>query len=191
VFHNDVACVSNQNVLLCHEEAFVEQQQAMAQIRSAFPQLQLIQVGAQELTLAEAVETYLFNSQIVTLRDGSMSLIAPSECERHPRARAVVDGILSANTPIGSVHFVSVRQSMRNGGGPACLRLRVVLNESELGKMHGSVLLDDALYARLVEWVNRHYREELRPEDLADVKLLEEGRAALEALGRILNLKLV
>ena len=191
VFHNDVACVGNQNVLLCHEEAFLEQANAFAQVRSLFPDLRLIQVSAKELTLAEAVETYLFNSQIVTLPDGSMSLIAPSECERHPRARAVVERILSANMPVRSVHFVSVRQSMRNGGGPACLRLRVVLNESELSKMHSGVLLDDALYARLVVWVNKHYRSELRPEDLADMKLLEEGRAALEELGRILGLKLV
>jgi succinylarginine dihydrolase len=191
VFHNDVACVGNQNVLLCHEEAFLEQANAITQIRSACPALQLIQVSGQELTLAEAVETYLFNSQIVTLPDGSMSLIAPSECERHPRARAVADRVLAANTPIRSVHFVSVRQSMRNGGGPACLRLRVVLSETELTRTHAGMFLDDALYALLVDWVNKYYREELRPEDLADVKLLEEGRAALEELGRILTLKLV
>ena len=191
VFHNDVACVGNQRLLLCHEQAFVDQPNAIAQIRAIFPDLQLIQIDDQELTLAEAVETYVFNSQIVTLPDRSMSLIAPSECEHHPRARAVVDRILSANTPIRSVHFISVRQSMRNGGGPACLRLRVVLTESELAKTHPAVLLDDALYGRLVSWVKNHYRDQLGPHDLADVKLLEESRAAIAELQNILVLKLL
>ena len=193
VFHNDVAAVGNQNVLFCHGQAFLDQPNAMAEIRSKFAAisavpLHIFEVSPDDLTLAQAVETYLFNSQIVTLPDGTMSLIAPAECEAHPRARAVIDRLLSLGGPVRSVQFLSVRQSMRNGGGPACLRLRVVLNEAELAAAHSGVFVNESLYHRLVAWVHHHYREELRPDDLADVKLLEEGRAALNELASILAL---
>ena len=193
VFHNDVAAVGNQNVLLCHGHAFHHQAAAVREMGVAFERLtggrlHVIQVPDAELTLAEAVDTYLFNSQIVTLPDGTMALIAPSESGEHPRARAVVDRILAADTPIKSAHFLDVRQSMRNGGGPACLRLRIVLTRAELARAHRGVFLDDALYERLVAWVTRHYRDELKAEDLADVRLLEESRAALDELTSILGL---
>jgi succinylarginine dihydrolase len=193
VFHNDVAAVANENVLFCHSQAFADQAKVLDEIRSKFAALSsellhVIEVSADELTLQESVETYLFNSQIVTLPDGTMSVIAPAECETHVRARAVIDRLLAAATPIRSVHFLSVRQSMRNGGGPACLRLRVVLNETERVAAHQGVFLDDTLYDLLVAWVNKHYREELAPGDLADPKLLEECRQALDELGRILRL---
>ncbi|HEY7117473.1 MAG TPA: N-succinylarginine dihydrolase [Tepidisphaeraceae bacterium] len=194
VFHNDVAAVGNQNVLLCHDRAFHHQEQVIEDLRNAFERvarqpLHLIQVPSDELTLAEAVETYLFNSQIVTMPDGTMALIAPSESRDHPRARAVIDQrILAADTPIKGVHFLDVRQSMRNGGGPACLRLRVVLTQAELERAHRGVFLTPELYDRLVAWVNRRYRDELRPEDLADAALLDESRAALDELTQILDL---
>lgn len=193
VFHNDVAAVGNQNVLFCHAQAYVDQPAVMAEIRTKFAAisnapLHIFEVVAEEFSLEEAVQTYLFNSQIVTLHDGAMSLIAPAECEQHARARSVIDRLLAAKTPIQSVRFLSVRQSMRNGGGPACLRLRVVLNDAERAAAHRGVFLDDSLYARLVEWVRKHYREELRAEDLADVKLLEESRRALGELRDILKL---
>jgi succinylarginine dihydrolase len=154
---------------------------------SAVP-LHVLEVAAEELSLAEAVETYLFNSQIVTLADGTMTLIAPAECEHHPRASAVIGRLLDAGTPLQTVDFVSVRQSMRNGGGPACLRLRVVLTDAEHAATHPGVFLNDGLYAHLIAWVNRHYRDELRASDLADVKLLDEGRTALDKLTGILGL---
>jgi len=127
----------------------------------------------------------------VSLRDGTMALIAPAECEHHARACAVIGRVLGAGTAIKGVHFVSVRQSMRNGGGPACLRLRIVLTEGQRRAAHAGVFLDDALYGELTAWVGRHYREELRPGDLADVRLLEECRTAMDELGTILGLPLV
>src|SRR5258706_2706904 len=193
VFQNDVAAVGNQNVFLCHGQAYLDQARVIEEIRlkfaamSAVP-LHVLEVRAEELSLAEAVETYLFNSQIVTLPDGRMTLIAPAECEHHPRASAVIGRLLDADTPLQTVDFVSVRQSMRNGGGPACLRLRVVLTDAERAATHPGVFLDEGLYARLVAWASRHYREELRASDLADVKLLDEGRAALDELTGILGL---
>ena len=196
VFHNDVAAVSNEKVLLCHAQAFADQARVLGEIRDKFGKvssrpLHVIEVPEEELTLAEAVETYLFNSQIVSLRDGTMALIAPAECEHHARACAVIGRVLGAGTAIKGVHFVSVRQSMRNGGGPACLRLRIVLTEGQRRAAHAGVFLDDALYGELTAWVGRHYREELRPGDLADVRLLEECRTAMDELGTILGLPLV
>jgi succinylarginine dihydrolase len=193
VFHNDVAAVGNQNVLLCHGQAYLDQARVIDEIRAKFAAmsavpLHVLEVSAEELSLAEAVETYLFNSQIVSLPDGTMRLIAPAECQHHPRAGAVIGRLLDAGTPLRTVDFVSVRQSMRNGGGPACLRLRVVLTDAERAASHPGVFLDDILYGRLVGWVNGHYRDELRGSDLADVKLLDEGRAALDELTGILGL---
>jgi succinylarginine dihydrolase len=189
VFHNDVAAVGNQNVFLCHAQAYLNQADALSEIRAKFPgPLHILEVSQDELTLPQAVETYLFNSQIVTLPDGSMSLIAPGECEHHPQARAVIGRLLDAGSPLRSAHFLSVRQSMRNGGGPACLRLRVVLTDAELAATHQGVFLTDARHARLAAWINRHYREELRPADLADPALLNECRSALDDLTGIISL---
>jgi succinylarginine dihydrolase len=117
-----------------------------------------------------------------------MWLVAPADCQESEPASAVIRRIVEGENPISGVEFVDVRQSMRNGGGPACLRLRVVLTEEELEVAHARVFLTAELYERLVGWVVRHYRDELGPGDLGDVKLLEESRAALEELTGILGL---
>lgn len=193
VFHNDVVTVGNRNVLLYHACAYADSARVMEQIERKFSQsssgpLYLIRVGQDEVSLSEAIETYLFNSQLVTLTDGSMSLIAPIECREHPRAEQLIARLIESDNPIRSVHYLDVRQSMKNGGGPACLRLRVVLNDRELALAHPGVFLNDGLYAELTTWVERHYRDVLRPEDLADPKLAQESREALDELTRILRL---
>ena len=193
VFHNDLVAVGNQNVLLYHESAFAEPDAAMEEIRRKFDAvceqpLHLIRATEAQVPLADVVQTYLFNSQLVTLPDGTMSLIAPVECRRHPRASQFLEQLLRSGTPIRSVHYLDVRQSMQNGGGPACLRLRVVLTEQELAAMHSGVLLTDALHASLTAWVQRHYRDRISHEDLADPALAEEGRAAQTELWGLLGL---
>jgi succinylarginine dihydrolase len=77
---------------------------------------------------------------------------------------------------------------MNNGGGPACLRLRIVLTEAELAAAAPGVFMTDALYVTLVEWVKRHYRDRLAPDDLADPELHSESRAAGDELTKILGL---
>jgi succinylarginine dihydrolase len=194
VFHNDVVSVGNGNVLLYHASAYAESPAVMDGIRqkvagrSSVP-LHLIEISEEQVPLKDAIATYLFNSQLVTLPEGGMSLIAPVECRENERVEQVVQQIIAADTPIQSVHYLDVRQSMKNGGGPACLRLRVVLTERELSLVHPGVLLTDSLHGKLVAWVSRHYRETLRPEDLADPKLASESRSALEELYGILGLK--
>lgn len=193
VFHNDVIVVGNKDVLLYHEDAFAEPEALVQELRRKFArlcrkELKLIEVKASDVTVVEAVSTYFFNSQLVSLPDGSMSLIAPVESRENPRTRSVVEQIISEDNPIKSVRYVDVRQSMQNGGGPACLRLRVVLTERELTSTHPGVLFSDKLYADLKQWGERCYREELRLKDLTDPSLAEESRNALDQLTRILQL---
>ena len=193
VFHNDVITVGNENFLLCHAGALAEGEKALDELKEKFSRaagedLIVIEILHERLSLAEAVETYLFNSQLVSLPDGGMALIAPSECEENNIAREILKEIEAGENPIRSIEFVNIRQSMKNGGGPACLRLRVVLTEAELAGVLPSVLLTDFLYGELLRWIEKHYRERLSPEDLLDPELIDECRCALDELTRILDL---
>ncbi|HWE03541.1 MAG TPA: N-succinylarginine dihydrolase [Tepidisphaeraceae bacterium] len=192
VFHNDVAAVGNQNVLFWHESAFADRAGARAVIESAYRKrtgrdLTSIEVSEKQVPLADAVTSYLFNSQLVTLADGTMALICPAECERVASARAFITQLPQMRTPIASVHFIDVRQSMNNGGGPACLRLRVALTDRERAAITSAVFLTDALYVALTDWVRRHYRDRLSAADLADPKLAIESRDALDELTALLG----
>ncbi len=193
VFHNDVIAVGNESVLLCHERAFVDQRTFLEGLREHFLQccngnLQVIEVNNADVPLSDAVASYLFNSQLVTLPDRSMALIYPIECDEIPSTRMFLERLAEMNTPIRTFHSVNLRQSMRNGGGPACLRLRVVLTEEEWRHVHPGVIFNDDLYHRLTAWVEKHYREELAPVDLADPTLLRQTRDALDELTQILDL---
>jgi succinylarginine dihydrolase len=148
----------------------------------------LLEAGAEELSLEEAVKSYLFNSQIVSLPAGGMALILPHEAEETPRAKAFVDRVLATNGPVREAHYLDLRQSMRNGGGPACLRLRVVLTDAEIAALGAGVVLDEAKVSALEGIVKRRYRDRLALEDLADPSLLDESRAALEEIGQALKL---
>lgn len=191
-FHNDVVAVSNGNVLMFHAQAFEQRDTFVESLVRASEargfQPVLLEAGADELSLDEAVKSYLFNSQIVTLPAGGMALILPSEAEETPRAKAVVDRVLASNGPVREAHYLDLRQSMLNGGGPACLRLRVVLTGEELAALDGRGLLDDARLEALEEIVRRRYRDRLAITDLADPALLDESRTALDEIGQVLGL---
>ena len=194
VFHNDVVSVGNRNVLLYHSTAYADSRAVMDEIRQKFSKISFatlhpIEVPENRISLADAIQTYLFNSQLVSVTDEEMALIAPIECREHTGVNRFLDELVQLDNPIRSVHYVDVRQSMRNGGGPACLRLRVALTEHELSLVHPGVLLTDALYNQIKAWVERTYRDELRPEDLADPKLADESYNAIDELARILGLK--
>jgi succinylarginine dihydrolase len=148
----------------------------------------LLEASETELSLADAVKSYLFNSQILTLSSGAMALILPHEVQETPRAKAFVDRVLATNGPIREAHYIDLRQSMRNGGGPACLRLRVVLTDAERAALGGRGLVDEARISALEAIVQRRYRDRLAPADLADPSLLDESRAALDEIGQVLNL---
>jgi len=181
-FHNDVLAVGNRNVLLYHEHVWHDGEHDVEAIRRALPLLVTHRVTEAAVPLTDAVSSYLFNSQLVTLPDGTDALIAPIESRENERANSFLKSL-----PL-RVHFVDVRQSMRNGGGPACLRLRVVLNDTELSSMQQGVILTEALHRSLVAWVEKHYRQTLSGDDLGDPKLLEESRRALDELTKLLDL---
>jgi succinylarginine dihydrolase len=191
-FHNDVVAVSNGPALMFHANAFEQRDAFLDSLRRAcatkgFDPI-LLEASEDELTLPEAVKSYLFNSQILTLPSGAMALVLPHEVEETPRAKAFVDRVLATNGPVREAHYFDLRQSMRNGGGPACLRLRVVLTDDERAALGNRGLVDEARIDALEAIVRRHYRDRLAPADLADPLLLDEGRAALDAIGHVLNL---
>jgi succinylarginine dihydrolase len=193
VFHNDVISVGNRDLFFFHEEAFVNTNETIAELAGKYEQvtgsqLHLLRVTKDEVPVSIAVATYLFNSQLVTLPDGKTLLVAPKECEENESVRQYVAGLVAGAAPIDDVLYVELRQSMNGGGGPACLRLRVVLNEREERAVAPGVLYSPALDAKLVAWIERHYRDRLRPSDLADPAFLVETRTALDELTRILEL---
>ncbi len=193
VFHNDVISVGHRDVFFYQSGAFIETAAFIEELRRRFEavcaaELRCLEVRAEDVPYADAVEAYLFNSQLLTLPDGATLLLCPENCRRVASVRGWLEGTLPIPGVIDRVEYVDVNQSMRNGGGPACLRLRVVLDDEQLAAAHGGVMLTDALYERLVAWVNKHYRERIEPADLADPKLLEESRAALDELTWILDL---
>ncbi|HEX3632473.1 MAG TPA: N-succinylarginine dihydrolase [Casimicrobiaceae bacterium] len=189
VFHNDVIAVGNEATLFCHESAFVDQDALLAELSAAVGAgFTPIVVRAAEVSVERAVASYLFNSQLLTRAGGGMLLVAPAECAEDPSVGAYLDGLVASGGPIREILTFDLRQSMRNGGGPACLRLRVALTAAERAAIAANVWLDDALHAALVGWVERNYRDRLSPADLADPALLIEGRRALDELSALLRL---
>lgn len=190
-FHNDVVSVSNKNVLFMHELAFQDKADLIDGVTQAFEgqPLHFVQVPDRSVSLENAIQSYLFNSQLVNLPNSEdMTLILPMESRENPAVHNYLLDLIEQDTPIKNLEFVDVRQSMRNGGGPACLRLRVVLSAQELARVNANFILDDQLFSRLNRWVDKHYRDELRASDLADPDLLDESRAALDELTQIMDI---
>lgn len=172
VFHNDVIALSHGNFVAYHEKAYVDDSplQALGGIQCRI-------IRESELSLADAVTSYFFNAQLVGLHDGGCALILPAECAAHPQARALADALLAENNLITQLHFLDVRESMRNGGGPACLRLRIPLTDLQLASMHQPVRYTAALHEQLGNLITEHYRETIHPSDLADPALATQSRA--------------
>lgn len=192
VFHNDVIAVSNQQVLFYHQQAFLDQAQALAEIGQKLTaigqQFVPIEVPTDRVSVADAVSTYLFNSQILTRPDGGMSIVVPEESRQNPAVWQYLNDMLQMGTPIDDLRVFDLRESMRNGGGPACLRLRVALNHAELQAVNPNVIMNDVLFQRLNQWIDQYYRDRLCQADLADPELLNESRSALDELTQILGL---
>lgn len=138
--------------------------------------------------MQDAVTTYLFNSQLLSRDDGSMMLVLPQECREHTGVWRYLNRLLEEDNPIDDLRVFDLRESMSNGGGPACLRLRVVLTLQEQQAVNPAVIMNDMLFNTLNNWVDRYYRDRLTAADLADPQLLREGREALDTLTQLLNL---
>jgi succinylarginine dihydrolase len=192
VFHNDVIAVGNREVLLYHQDAFVDTEALCSWIRWQWRGTRapvFLQVPRDQVSVEDAVTSYLFNSQLICPPDGSMRLVVSSECQENPRVWAQIQQLLEdRGNPLTQAHVFDLRQSMRNGGGPACLRLRVVLSDDERAAVNSGSWLTPERHGELVEWVKQHYRDRLVLADLADPQLLDESRTALDRLTQILGL---
>jgi succinylarginine dihydrolase len=192
VFHNDVIAVGNGELLFHHEDAFLDTPAVVAELQAKLAKrggrFQAISVPGAQVSVEDAVRSYLFNSQLLSRADGSMLLVVPQECHNNPRVWNYLQQLTQSGGPVAEVKVFDLKQSMQNGGGPACLRLRVALNEHELAAVNPGVILSAPLYDTLTQWVERHYRDRLCESDLADPQLLNECRTALDELTRILDL---
>ena len=190
VFHNDVIAVGNQNVFFHHEEAFLNTPALYEALESKMrgADMHFITTTSSDIPVDLAVDTYLFNSQIVTLPSGEMTIIAPIACQENKVTFDYLSHLTSIDSPISAVEFFDLSQSMDNGGGPACLRLRVVLNHEELNAIESNVIMSDGLFEALNTWIDKHYRDRLHVSELHDPQLLVESQTALDELTTILNL---
>ena len=179
-FHNDVVAVANEHVLFTHETAFEDREGAHAEIRAAFPAVEIVEVPASAVSLPDAIKSYLFNAQLVSLPDrGGMGLVLPTEAQDAPAVWRWLTDMIAGNGPIRKLLPVDVRQSMANGGGPACLRLRVVADPATVDPRF---LADDEKLDRIAAVVAKHWPEAIAPGDLASAALATDVRQARAAL---------
>ncbi|WP_394658635.1 N-succinylarginine dihydrolase [uncultured Novosphingobium sp.] len=174
-FHNDVVAVANEMVLFTHEQAFADPAALYAQLRARLPELVIVEVPAAAVSLEQAIASYLFNAQLVTLPDGGMALILPGEARENGAVWAWLQQLVAGNGPIRALHVADLRESMANGGGPACLRLRVVVDPTTVDPRF---LASADRIAQVERVVTRHWPEEIAPDDLARPSLWQAVKAA-------------
>jgi succinylarginine dihydrolase len=178
-FHNDVVAVANGRVLFAHEHAFADKARFFADLRARLPEVEIVEVPADRVSLADAVSSYLFNAQLVTLPGDSMALILPGEARDNPNVWGWLQEHVAGNGPIRRLEVVDVRESMANGGGPACLRLRVVADPASIDPRF---LLDEARLDRLAAIVEAHWPEAIDAAAIADPALIGAIERAHHAL---------
>jgi succinylarginine dihydrolase len=183
-FHNDVVAVANERVLFAHEQAFTDPATLYADLRHLLPEVEIVEVPAAAVTLEEAIASYLFNAQLVTTAHGT-TLVIPSEADETPSVRRWLDAHLAGNGPIRRVEVVDVRESMANGGGPACLRLRVVCDPAVVDPRF---LVDDARLDRIAGVIEAHWPEAIAADAIGDPALIARIEAAHRALLDALDL---
>lgn len=168
-FHNDVVAVANERVLFAHEQAFAEKDAFYTALRDALPSVEIVEVPASAVSLSDAIRSYLFNAQLVTLPTGEMALVVPTESREVASVWRWLEQMVAGNGPIRRVIPVDVRQSMANGGGPACLRLRVVADPATVDPRF---LVDEVRLDAIAAIVREYWPEEIAPDDLADTRLI-------------------
>jgi len=184
-FHNDVVAVANGPVLFAHEKAFADREGLIGQLSEGMPGFELVEVPDAEVPLADAVRSYLFNAQLVTPPDGAMTLVAPTECRDTPSVAGWIERHLASNGAIRRVEYVDVRQSMANGGGPACLRLRVACDPATVDPRF---LADEAKLDRLAQVISAAWPDEIHIDDIQSSALIRDVEAARLSLLETLDL---
>jgi len=188
-FHNDVVCVTNGTVMFYHKDAFEDvsamQEAVKAKAGSLGFEPEFLMA---DIPIQDAISSYLFNSQLLTLPNGKMGLILPKNAEDTPSSKNFIDHCIAGNNPIAEAHYLDLKQSMQNGGGPACLRLRVQLKDDELAQVHAPMIMNQTQIQKIENWVKKHYRDAIAREDLGDPSLMMECRTALDELTQLLSL---
>ena len=184
-FHNDVVAVANDRVLFAHERAFADKERFYADLRALMPFVEIVEVADADAPLADAIASYLFNAQLVTPPDGVQTLIVPEEARATPSVWAWCGAHLRGNGPIRRIEVVDVRESMANGGGPACLRLRVVADPRTVD---ARFLVDDARLDLIADVIGSHWPEAIHPEAIGDPALIDTIERARDALYLALGL---
>ena len=137
------------------------------------------------ISLADAIRSYLFNAQLVTLPSGEMALILPAEARDTPSVWNWLERHVAGNGPIRRLAIVDVRQSMANGGGPACLRLRVVADPSHVDPRF---LVDSAKLDRIAAVIETHWPERIAQDQIGDSALIARIEQARHALLEMLDI---
>jgi len=184
-FHNDVVAVANERVLFAHEQAFADKDALIAGCEWMVPGFEYVEVAAADVPLADAIQSYLFNAQLVTVPGGETVLVAPTECRETPSVWAWIERHIAGNGPIRRVEIVDVRQSMANGGGPACLRLRVVADPATVDPR---VLVDDSRLDLIADVIRSHWPVAIHNSELQKPALIRDIEAARAALLEALDL---
>lgn len=185
-FHNDVVAVANENVIFAHEKAFEDRSAFYAELRRLLPEVEIVEVPDAAVSLADAIKSYLFNAQLVSLPEGGMGLILPEEARETPNVWAWLQEMIAGNGPIRRLLVVDVRQSMANGGGPACLRLRVVADPATVDPRF---MVDEPKLDLVAAVIGAHWPEAIAPDDLLDPALWAQMEAARRALNAVLDLE--
>lgn len=190
VFHNDVICVSDKNLIFHHELAFQNTTDVLKQIEQKLYPTPLLKITVlnKQISLKDCISSYLFNSQLLSIGINKWMLLAPQECNAVPSVKKYLK-FLVKNSVIKKIHFISIKQSMQNGGGPACLRLKVVLTKQEAQSIHQGVCLNQKLYLQLKQCINKYYQDTLNTKDLLNPLLIQESHGALNEISNILNLQ--
>lgn len=183
-FHNDVVAVANERVLFAHEQAFEHRDAFYAGLRRLMPEVEIVEVPADRVSLADAIASYLFNAQLVTA-GGVQTLIVPGEARDNPRVWAWLQDHLAGNGPIRRVEVVDVRESMANGGGPACLRLRIVADPATVDPRF---LVDEARLDTIAAVISDHWPEAIAAAEIGDPALIERIERARRSLLESLDL---
>jgi succinylarginine dihydrolase len=182
-FHNDVVAVANEHVLFAHEEAFEDRAGALALLIERVPGFCLVEAPSADVPLKDAIASYVFNAALVSVGGGEMALILPKEAEETPSVWRWLQRVQQdpAN-PISQLHVLDLRESMKNGGGPACLRLRVALSDDALAVVDPRFLVDAAKLDRLERLVEEWWPEAIAPVELGNAELWRQCHAAHDAL---------
>ena len=189
-FHNDIVSLANEEVFIFHQEAFadrVELERILHHLKDHVKGFHPIEILSEDISLDDLVSSYLLNSQLITVKNNEMMMLLPEEVQNHSNCMRWLEEIKSSS-PIKHIEFVDIRQSMMNGGGPACLRFKIIVNNDEFNQINEKFLLTPKKLMDLRALVTKHYRDKLNPADLQDNNLVQESYRFLDELTQLLDL---